>query len=339
VDLTALRAWLDRKLRTEVPDAVWDQLVVDRYARAGLDEDELKELVVDARRLLRAFQAGRALVEGRGRQPPGRESLPDSPDSREVAVNLRDVEIERARVFARLAAQMAAKHPDVISFREDVLDGQLLTHDRARELLTQQGGPDGNGPILQALRGLAKRLSRDYRWRELDAMWFVLTGHTPPVFPLHAVGAHNLSWNGPETAEITLIVEPWVNAKEVEKTYKDLQAQMRGKDNNRPITQRRLKLVEFVEEHRQEEYGGWRLLMDRWNEEHADPPYHDVRNFRTACEETYRLLMHPAYNMPNWQPYAPTPAQEYRDEYRRQEAETMLQKAKRVGPPKMLREG
>ena len=335
MDLIELRGWLDKELRTEVPDAVWDQLIEDNYARAGLDKGELKDLIDDAERLLKIFRAGAA--EGGGRRPPGREGLPDSPDSREVAVNLRDVETERARVFARLAAQMAAKHPDVIGFREDVLDGHLLTHERACELLTQQGGPDGSSPILQALRGLAKRLSRDYRWRELDAIWFVLTGHTPPVFPLYTVGSHNLSRYGPETAAITLIVEPWINAKEVAKTYKDLQAQMRGKDNNRPITRRRLKLVEFVEEHRQE-IGGWRPLMDRWNEEHADPPYHDVRNFQAAYDETYRLLMHPAYNMPNWQPYAPTPAQEYRDEYRRQEAETMIQKAKRTGPPKMLRE-
>jgi hypothetical protein len=100
------------------------------------------------------------------------------------------------------------------------------------------------------------------------------------------------------------------------KTYKELQAQIRGKDNNRPITQRRLKLVEFVKEH-QQEVGGWRPLMDRWNEEHGDPPYEDVRNFSSAYDETYELLMYPAYNMPNWQPYTPTPAQKYREGYNR----------------------
>ena len=220
MDLKQLGDWLEKQLRTEIPNDVWDQLVADKYAKPGLSGVELQDLVLEAKKLMKIFQAGAA--SSGWRRPPGREKLPDPPDSREVAVNLRDDETERARVFAQLAAQMAVEHPDVISFRKDVLDGQLLTHEQAGELLTQQGGPDGNGPILVALRELGKRLGRDYRWRNLDAMWFVLTGHTPPVFPLHATGSRNNPIYGPETAAITLVVEPWVNTKEVAKTYKEL---------------------------------------------------------------------------------------------------------------------
>jgi hypothetical protein len=331
VDLEGLRGWLEKQLRTELPDKIWDRLVCENFARSGLSQVELEDLLDDAKRLLWAFHQG--VESGGGIRPPGREKLPNPPDSREVAVKLRDDETERARVFARLAAQMAAEHPNVISFREDILDGELLTHEKAAELITQQGGPNGNGAILTELRELGEKLGRDYHWRNLDAMWFVLTAHTPPVFPLHAIGFLNSSAHGPEAAAITLVVEPWINAKEVTITYKDLQNQMRGKDNNRPITQRRLKLVEFVEEHRSE-VGGWRPLMNRWNEEHGDPSYRDVRNFSKAYEETYQRLIYPGYNMPNWQPYSPTPAQSYRDEYNRLEAKAMFEKAKRIGPPK-----
>ncbi len=331
MNIEELRDWLKKRLRTELPDEVWDQLVEDKYAKPGLVEVELQDLIDEANKLMKIFRAGAA--SGGGWRPSGREKLPDPPNSREVAVNLRDDETERARVFARLAAQMAAEHPDVVSFREDVLEGELLTHEQAGELIAQQGGPDDSGPILTALRQLGESLGRAYRWRDFDAVWFVLTGHTPPVFPLHAIGSQTSSIYGPHTAAITLVVEPWVNAKEVAKTYKDLQSQMLGKDNNRPISEHRSKLVEFVEE-RRPEAGGRRSLMRLWNEEHPDHQYKDVRNFSRAYKETYERLMYPAYNSPNWQPYTPTPAQTYRDEYRRREAEALFKKSERIGPSK-----
>jgi hypothetical protein len=87
----------------------------------------------------------------------------------EVRARLNSDSEKRAEVFREIAAMLASKHPDVVSFRENVLDGRLLTHIQAGDLSAEQGGPDSNGPILDALRTLGKGLAKSYRWRELDS--------------------------------------------------------------------------------------------------------------------------------------------------------------------------
>jgi hypothetical protein len=326
VNLEELRIWLTKQLRTSIPDGIWDALIEGRYAKPDLDEMELEDLVFEAQRLMRVWWEAKA--DGGGRKPPGRKTTIDL--RREIAVDFGGNEALRARAFSELAADLGEIRPDVEGFRDDFLEGKVLTDDQADEFLTQHGGLDGDGLSIKELHWLGERLAKDYRWRQGDAMWFVLTGRVPPVFPMSAEGLLHWSVYGPHTATITLTIEAWVDAKEVDKVYRDLQRQILGNRDNRPIGERRLRLLEFVEEQKRTNGDGWRAWMQRWNEactqwgrpewkyEEQEHPSHAVRYFRRSHKETYERLMYPEYHPPNWRPYAPTPWQAWRNkEYER----------------------
>ena len=331
MNLEELRIWLAKQLRTSIPNGIWDALIEGRYAKSDLDEMELEDLVFEAQRLIRVWWEVKA--DGGGRKPPGRKTTIDI--RREIAVDLGDNEALRAHVFSELTADLAGNHPDVAGFRDDFLNGKLLTDEQADEYLTQRGGLDGNDPVIKELHWLGERLAKDYRWRQGDAMWFVLTGRVPPVFPMSAEGSLHRSVYGPHTATITLTIEPWVDAKEVDKVYRDLQGQILGSRDNRPVGERRLRLLEFIEEQKRTNSDGWRAWMQRWNEactqwgcpewkyEDQEHPSHAVRYFRRSHKETYERLMYPTYHPPNWRPYAPTPWQAWRNkEYERMRLES-----------------
>ncbi len=318
MNLKELRGWLTRELRAQVPDEIWEMLVEDRTARPGLQKGdvELEDLKHEAQKLLRACWIGKA--SGRGSKPPGRDALEERAGP--IAVDLANAERLRAHVFSQLTASMAENRPDVQQFRESYLEGKLLTEDEAGTFLAEHGEYTGvNSPVLKELRWLGEQLAKDYRWQREEAMWFVLAGGTPPVSPLRAVGSVGYSKHGPHRAAITLTIEPWVDAKEVDRVYRDIQRQMLGNDNLL-IGEKRLRLLEFVEDQKRTGTGGWRTLMQRWNEtypqwkyEDKEHPDHAVRYFKRSYDETYERLMYPNYHFPKWKRYTPTPRQSWRN--------------------------
>jgi len=317
----------------EVAEALPDQMMNNAYATG--DEDFWDELEKEARRLLRVYQAG----AGSGSPPPGREENRRAPA--EIAVEPSENSLKRARAFSEVAAALADNHPEVKRFRRmhlhyPLLRDRLLTDQEARAFLDEQGGPYGTGWILKKLLEIAnERLAKTYHWRVGDAVWFVLTGYVPPVRPLEVGGYISPTIKNPgrprkripssyppryvaavpkakdyhpSTALITVTAEVWVDAREVERAFRDAQRQILGGDS-RGRKDRILDAVIFVAR-RMREHGkeSWRERWKEWNRTcPKDARYKDSRGLRQAFER----FAYPEYRLTNYQPREKTPYEAY----------------------------
>jgi hypothetical protein len=64
--------------------------------------------------------------------------------------------------------------------------------------------------------------------------WFALTGDAPYVQPLRVhYDSIEDEPHYPNMGQLTLIVEPWVDATEVERVYRSVQRQVLGGDNRK----------------------------------------------------------------------------------------------------------
>jgi hypothetical protein len=86
--------------------------------------------------------------------------------------------------------------------------------------------------------------------------------------------------------QIALVLSPWVPAKEVERTYRNLQRRLLGRDN-RPVERRNLAIFKLgVEQARiHGKLPTWRSLLQRWNEIYPQGHewhYLDVRMFEIS---------------------------------------------------------
>ena len=145
------RVWLaDQLRRKSIPDNVWDELVETRYAREDLDGTDAEMLVAQAQSLLR--------VSGSGPRRPGR--LDREEEKIELSMWLDDLENERRRVFGEHVARMAAEHPDVQAFREEVLGERFpLSYEEAlEEFVDEDGFIHREGPRAEQLDELTKEL-------------------------------------------------------------------------------------------------------------------------------------------------------------------------------------
>jgi hypothetical protein len=191
------------------------------------------------------------------------------------------------------------------------------------------------------LHALAKKLSGAYRWRLDAAKWFVLTGDVPYVQPLTIRFSRTISneEHYPNTAEITMIVEPWVNAKDVERAYRDVQRQVRcganGKGgDNRKKKERTLDAVYFAA--RQIREGGnesWSELTRCWNRSQKDSRRR--YNSRGALQQAFKRFLPPVYNRPTYKPFVPEPWQVQQDRAGRHFIEEHQSK---YGSPKLGKE-
>jgi hypothetical protein len=258
----------------------------------------------------------------------------------EIAVEPSENSLKRARAFSEMAAALAENHPDIKRFRRRRLHNRLLTYDGSRTYLDRHDGPDGPSWIMRELRKLAERLAYTYRWREGDAIWFVLTGHAPLVGPLevsvavsqtsrypgtprtlipgssppryHAADPRTADYY-PSTATITVTADVWVDAKEVERVFRKTQRHILGGDA-RPLEERTLEVVKFVAQ-RMREYPqeSWADRCRAWN---ATCPqewrYENYRGFRQTFKR-FANRLHKPFNLPNFPLPEPTPYQAYRD--------------------------
>jgi hypothetical protein len=318
-DKATLREWLRKELAlgSEELEAIWEYLEENRWISSYYKREVgAGTLLFEADQLRKVFsRVGSAETVW---FPPPRRTARKAPE--EVSVTLDDYSQRRAQAFSEVAAALAQDHPEVRSFREHFLNGRLLTNEEAGEFLDKGEG-------LEDLRSLGKKLCITYRWREGDAEWFVLTGEPPPVPALRAQVSLNASIQSyyPNTAEITLTIQPWVNAEEVVRIYRDIQRQVLGGDNRR-LHDRTLDAVRFVtqqiREHGEE---SWSRRLSRWNRERPKWRYASFRGLRQVFER----FVHPHYEAPKYAPYEPTPYQTWRNKRRHQQFEQIK---KRLGP-------
>ena len=318
-----------------VPETVANNLPDDfvYYAHVRNDEESWNELEEETRRLLRVYCSGSAAPVA----PPNRE---ERGAPQEIEVELSEYSRKRAQAFSEVAAALAENHPKVKWFRRRYLRGRLLTNNEAAAFIENQGGLYGTGRSLKKLRKLADKLARTYHWREGDAMWFVLSGHAPPVRPVKARVAVSESINDyhPNTAEIWLTADAWVDAKEVEQAFRKAQRSILGGDA-RPLPDRTLEAVKFVAR-RMREHGKetWRERWKAWNSTcprcpdgpacpgypkcQKDWRYSSYNGFR----QVFKRFIRAEHNLPSYRElHKPTPYQTWR--------EGQVRKAKDEAPP------
>jgi hypothetical protein len=277
--------------------------------------------------------------------PPGRGKNRGAPD--EVTVNPSENVMERAEALAEVFATMCEDHPKVQRFRRMYLHGRLLTDEEARSFLDERGGPQGTGkavrktspnpkwalhpqakrhsiPIeMRELLGLADKLSKTYGWREGDALWFVLTGHVPPVRPLEVeMFVHTSTgpyrYYNPIMARITVTAPAWVNPEEVEGAFGDAQRQLLRGDPPPPTRgDRTLEVVKFVARRMRERNGEtWEERWKAWNRTcRRDWRYSSYNGFRHAYDRFMKRYVYRKYELPNYKKRGRTPYEAYRDHW------------------------
>ena len=150
------------------------------------------------------------------------------------------------------------------------------------------------------------RLIQRYPWEEQDAVWFVLTGETPPV----ALLTWQARWFGSDIWEdsfsygfVTLKIEPWVDPKLVWKVYSDIQRGLRNGRRNRRLGWKSLELLQFVNERvnvanlsRVERREEAPRLVAAWDRGYPDDSYDgNTREFWKAYHRARQAVMSPYY--------------------------------------------
>src|SRR5215217_1329580 len=115
----------------ELPEGVRTELLAEyedeiHYA---IGTGELEDLVRRAKSLYRVFMSPRASSRSRKKAVP-------SGDSHEITPSVGQYEELRAAVLSDYVAKMAAIDSEVVQFRSDVLDGELLTPEEAHACLS-----------------------------------------------------------------------------------------------------------------------------------------------------------------------------------------------------------
>jgi hypothetical protein len=253
--------------------------------------------------------------------------------------------VKRAEALAEVAATLCTNYPEVRQFRRTYLGNRLLTDEEARAYLDERGGPYGtNKPVrknapprtwhfeeqgslyqtpfdMKKLVKLAEKLSRYYPWGEGDALWFVLTGHVPPVRPLEVLIAVPLFTTPgsyqPITARITVTGHAWVGAEQIERAFRDAQRQLLGGDAYQPKDERTLEVVKFVARRMRECDGEtWEELRRAWNETcPEDWRYKTYRSFGQVYKRFVKQYVYQTYDQPNYKLRERTPYEAYRDNW------------------------
>jgi hypothetical protein len=328
------RMWLAEQLEVEeVPDDVWGHVM-----KLGLPVDVIVHRDDESRYELVAA------AKDYGKNPRGSsgnlryDRSEGSEVPSEIAVKPSKNALRRAEAFAEVAAVLADNHPRVKRFRRIQLRNRLLTDEEARAFLDQRcGGPlpvkRGTNAVARRLWKLAERLSKTYLWREEDAVWFVLTGHAPPVRPLEvrgyitppqhmAIGRIPREYR-PHTARITIAADAWLNVKEVTRAFRDAQRQiLAGGDAAGPTPERTLEVVRFVarrmRERGEENWGevDWGTYWRAWKKVCPEGwGYSNENNFKQTFERFIEGVVYRAYEWPNYCLPEKTPYQVYRNDW------------------------
>lgn len=318
--------------REEVPDAVWGALdkdgLISAAWREGSGSDEWTELVSEARAHLRASSESPLASNFLPKRTGRRRSRPVA-----ATVELDDYSQCRADTFSEVAATLAERRASVRAFRAEHLGSveTRLSEEDAGAWLNENSEPT---EALAHLQVVTKELAGAYRWREKAAEWFILTGDVPFVKPLNAKVRLSSSANvanyldAPyalpdphiivETAEITIVAEPWVDANLVTKAYRDVQRQLLSRDakgaDNRKKHGRTLDAIRFAARHiRQSGRIKWSEITSSWNAEQGDDPGRRYSS-RHGLQQAFGKFLRPRYTSPNFASYEREPWQRQRDD-------------------------
>jgi len=269
-----LRAWLEERLKREVPDSVWDELDRDRYVASALESTEgLKLLVEKARRLIRRHRRMDDKHFSGTLQKIVKEVIPEN-------------EHIRAAVMSDHWARHANEDSDVRRFRGYL--GGTVTRHQAQQFLEANAG---NKEVMEDLKATCHRVSSFFRWSTQQTLLFLLTGKPPMVEPIEVSrwSTKNSVWGN--AARVTLSFDVWVSNATILRVVDRLR-RMSGLLGKRPIEPKTLELAALVSETMfDKNQRSQRALMEQWNDDFPEWKYSDERHFARDCRRAKRIIL------------------------------------------------
>jgi hypothetical protein len=309
-----LRAEVERKLGTLIPNPRWEALV-DRVLTFDENLPPGVRILEAIEHMAESYQAFYGFED-----PPSPRTESVSPAGTE------DVTRQRSKVLAAYYAAEAAQDMGVEIFRDDALGGSLLpapTEDTnpVTEWICA-AGPDGwkwqdhllsirypidqhnanvyeapseMPPVLRELDELTENLCIRYDWMKGQATHFVLTGRTPTVNPVRAWAWR--STTTPSVLRLSMTIDPTMSPEEVKRVYQFLRKTYFFRDILvRPLSAKAVDLAEFTLA--SEEFERTADLVRRWNSQHPEHTYDPedavaLGNFRRDQRVAVKRLLHP----------------------------------------------
>jgi hypothetical protein len=182
-----------------------------------------------------------------------------------------------SEVFTEPGLSITQKHPARASSR---MVACALIGRPPRAFMTRAGG------VLEELRELSQRLSRQFGWAPMQATLFVLTDEVPTV-PLAHVSIEASS-SRPACTRIILDVDPTATPNLVAERYRQRRKELFPR-RVRSLSRRHLNLAAFVAEHPGEHV--WPELFAEWNRKHPKWKYQRRNIFkRDSLRARMRVL-------------------------------------------------
>jgi len=308
-------------LRRPIADAVWDHLVHGRWPDDVLEDRAEPEAAME-----RLVDEARRLTELQKSPPPPRPSRTELPaDARGVALS---------KILAHEAEQLET----VKEFRRQFLRGKTIKpasvpswirrraqsegdptvwvrHPRGRkgpvqastETLSYPTGDDVAetvpirlGGVLWRLRELADDLAKQFPWRPVQAVLFVLAGAVPLVskarrtveesgyYPVVVLSEEPVEIEDGATPDkagdyaatrrVWLELGPFLKPSEVAELYQKARAEIFGTGRDRVLTEKHARMGVFATRLNDGQHT-WDAVMSEWNEQHPKESYRDARIF------------------------------------------------------------
>ena len=163
------------------------------------------------------------------------------------------------------------------------------------------------GSVVSELKHLADDTAKSYQWDEQQALWFILVGAVPFVFPV-SISRTLGFWDDHDQVKLTIEFEPWVTANSVLRAYREARRSTL-QSQGRLLEESRLRLFEFVEEYREKETRPivdvpngadamddsiiGKPLLEAWNKEHPRWKFRSLGDMKAAFRRTAATLLRP----------------------------------------------
>jgi hypothetical protein len=303
-DFIRERQLLEGSLGGRFRETTWRRILdsgsVRDYLNGTEDWDDVRsfaqEQLTYQRELEREMLGPQEQTDNVGSDDAGDVAKPE----RTFVIKLPEREKKRADVLLKIWMRKAAARPDVKRFRSERLGDQRLYFDDAEAFFSSGLLQEQEEITDWELADLARRLERDYGWRQDDAAWFVLTNRPPRLRPLAAdVSMSESPLYGLSHCKITLHVVPWVPSEVVERAFVQVRDQVRGASGPGTVGEQRLEVLRFVEEQRAKHGRRPKFedLLQIWNQEHPHWVYADYRALAKAYRQAYREVVYPKYRI------------------------------------------
>lgn len=159
------------------------------------------------------------------------------------------------------------------------------------------------GSVMGEMHECSCWLARRYPWSEPDALWYLLTGESPSIYPVR-LRIDSRAQSDLYDCRITVAVMPWVSADTVLRAYRAAQDLVLAGRDNRSLQARSLALARFIANwHTQHggKRGAWCRVMAAWNRHAPHWAYERTTQFARDVDRAEKALRCPSYHHP-WTP-------------------------------------